>query len=101
MREKAQGGDPQGFRSGSLHSCEGPKKYTFHGGAATWEGCPRRSLGEREATWVSAYDRTQGRLSATELLQVPMLLVEAFDVLDELRAQAAEYERSINQTTKR
>jgi hypothetical protein len=82
------------MRSGAPRCCEGPRVYRFYGGAATWNGCPRLSLGARENAWISWYDRTQGRLSATELLTLPLLLVDAFDVLDELKAQAEAYERA-------
>lgn len=91
--EEAQGGDPRGDRSGTPKSCEGPRTYRFYGGAATWTGCPRRSLGVREDELIRWWDRTGGRLSATELRGASMLMVDAFEALDELRAQAETYER--------
>jgi hypothetical protein len=66
--------------------------YRFCGGAAEWTGCPRLALGVREAERIRIWDRCQGRLSATESLRLPTLLVEAFDVLDEFQTQRARYE---------
>lgn len=66
--------------------------HRFYGGACEWAGCPRLSLGWREAQWIRWWDRTEGRLSATELLRMPMLLVDAFDVLDELQVQKLRHE---------
>lgn len=91
--EETRGGDPKGARSGSPQSCDGPRSYRFYGGAATWTGCPRRALGAREDELIRWWDRTGGRLTATELRGVPMLLVDAFEALDELRVQAEAYER--------
>jgi hypothetical protein len=84
------------MRSGAPRSCEGPRRFSFYGGAATWTGCPRLALGAREDAWIRWWDRTDGKLTATELLRVPLLLVDAFDALDELRAEAAAHERSVN-----
>lgn len=61
-------------------------------GATEWTGCPRRALGPREAAWVRTWDRCEGRLSASEMLTMPMLLVDAFDVLDEWRVERQQYE---------
>ena len=63
----------------------------FHGGAAEWTGCPRLALGRREAEWITAYDRAGGRMALADLAEAPLLLVDAFDVLDELQAQAAAH----------
>lgn len=72
-------------------SCDGPRRYVFHGGAAEWTGCPRRALGFREDEWIGVYDRAGGRLTVAEMASAPLLLVDAFDVLDELQAQAAAH----------
>ncbi len=63
----------------------------FHGGAAEWTGCPRLSLGHREAEWITAYDRAGGRMTLHDLAVAPLLLADAFDALDELSAQAAAH----------
>jgi hypothetical protein len=94
-KEEAHGGDPKGLRSGSPRSCEGPKRYTFSGGAATWTGCPRRALGARETLWLNLHRRTGGKFTATELLHVPMLLVDACDAVDEMVSQAEAHEREV------
>jgi hypothetical protein len=67
--------------------------HRFHGGVVTWTGCPRLSAGHREEAWIRCWDRAGGKLTASEQLHLPMLLVDVFDVLDELRAQAEAYER--------
>lgn len=91
-REQAQGGDPKGRRSGTPGSCEGPRRHVFYGGAAEWTGCPRLSLRQREASWIGAHDRAGGQLSVSEQAAAPMLLLDVFDALDELKAQAQAYE---------
>lgn len=57
-----------------------------------WTGCPRLALGEREAQWIRWWDRTGGKLTATELLHAPLLLADAFDILDENEAQRRIHE---------
>ena len=80
------------MRSGTPRSCEGPRRWTFHGGAATWTGCPRSSLGAREAEWIRWWDRLRESLTARDLLRIPVLLVDAFDVLDELQVERMRHE---------
>jgi hypothetical protein len=87
------------MRSGTPRSCVGPRRHKFYGGAAEWSGCPRTSLGWRETAWIESYDRSDGRLSVTEQLSAPMLLLEAFDAIDELKAQAEAHIASTRESS--
>lgn len=68
--------------SGAEGACEGPKVWSVYqrhpSGGFQWKGCPRVAVTRQTDALLAHYDRSGGRLSATEQRLAPWALLDAY-----------------------